>query len=326
MNAQSLQVSFVSSSGTGTGTGGITVKPFVKLEQKKPKEHEKNASLEMMYNMWIGSSNGIPSQLSNFIGCPIEIRGDKIHVFLSFFAFPSSPDLDYKLSVDIGEIVTLVNNGKNRKLHLFVNNSDTVELPYWFERVSTMWTTQTFDKNGDFVTPPKVIHMGNWLSFEFPVFGVIEVSGSPLGEIGTVGIILDKPVEEVSIAPADWEENAWGHKVLTPPPVTSTDSLKITNLKCTVTATWLNDEGEEETNSLTLEAPDCIKSFLEMCPDMYTTILLICTKAYTAFQKWNVCTGDLIGNIYFDEPSTFCSKSVSKGPSQNLINFSSWLA
>lgn len=316
---------------TGTGRGARSGHDprghWVRLEQIKPSATSMRPNVEQLYRMWSAAANGSSAQLLNIMGCPVEIRGDEVHIFLGFYAWPSSPDLPFSLESTTGEIVRRMNTSTAKSFSIFVNNSDVVLLPYYMQSVSTMWETPCFSQSGEQLpAPPGVLH-DTWIQLPYPVFGVVRINGIAIGESAAVHIILNKAIESIPTTlaqEASWYDAPSNQRIYTPPPVESRQSVKISNVQCTVIATWLDEYGTEQTDELVMETPQCVQDLLDLCPDMFQRILRICSTSYVLYVHWNGCTGEII-EMLPEDPLTYCSQSVEEGPSINTVTSSGWL-
>lgn len=318
--------------------------PWVRLEQVKPRGLDKALGMAMLHQMWLNAATGNSAAMLQFLGCPIEVRGSKIHVFLDFYAWPYSPDLVYTLEAAHGNIINRRGAAEQREFSVFVNHDNIVLLPYYMPMVSAQWLTDTFNTDGEVVPKPKITNHKTWLELDAEVFGVIRIRGVAQGELATCEMIIDKPVTSdatTDATAAGWYDAPGGQTIYTPAPTETQNSAKISNLKNTVTASWVvcvddnggflglpeDIEGEcneaVRTERLSLEIPECVENFLELCPDMYQIVTLICEKAYTLTVYYDACRGEVIKAIPTD-PKSYCSKSVGTA-SPFTINASRWL-
>lgn len=301
MSKASLIISYSASSDSGLMYQWIT------LEQIVPLEITTYASLKDLHEMWISAATGKSAKHIRSATCPVEFDGETIRVFLGFYVWPSSLSLPFTLSSAMGEIGPQRAVRLWKEFSIFADNRSQIDLPYYMENVAVIWESPTFDRFGTEIPHPTFeIVEGNAVKFSSEVFGAFRVAGTARGYSYDVTMELSKPVEEIE-PPDDYtiypkDVIIWG----VPPAKTIFNAPKIENLENTITATW-TDREETESEQLRLTIPKCVEALLEMCPDMYKTITLLCNKISTQQVYYNACTGEVMYVVDGVNPQKFCT-------------------
>lgn len=302
---------------------------WVRLEQVVPPKLSYYASVKDIYKMWNAAATGKSAQTMRPVGCPVEFDGTDIRVYLGFYAWPSSPDLQYSLSAAIGTIGPEQVIRKQREFSLFVANSDRIDLPYYMENLQIEWETPTYGRYGDEIPNPGITNNGNWLAFSASVFGAIRVVGDAVGGYYCSEIVMSKPLTEEEISAEEIQEQieeelADGRVMISPRPTTRLNGYKIENLENTITASWVDTDGKTDTDQLRLEIPPCVEDALAFCPDMYKTIVLLCQEISTRQVYYSTCDEDTIIAIWDGvDPISYCRDIT--GQKASVSPWGDWL-
>ncbi len=231
----SLSVSFQSG-------GADSAAPWVHLEQEYKKEYLDQTSIADVYGMLSYASTGKSAQGYAKKACTyVTLVGDsKIIVDLDFYVWPSSMDLLYNLKADLGEISDPEVLDLDRSFDVVFNGTHTEILPYSFD--GTLTPQMPFIRpTGERIADMTPDISGDTVTFPEDIYCVLRAVGRVSGYKHTVTMEIDKTV--------DGKE------------------YKIENFQNTIVASWVNSEGVESTDSITLDIPDCVTALLEECAD-----------------------------------------------------------
>jgi hypothetical protein len=280
----------VSAIATYSGSAATTVlgeKPWVRLEQKMPPATGNTGSLLDLYLAWSLAAAGFSALMYRPAGCPVEFDGQIIRFFLGFYAWPSHPDLKYKLTASIGELGIPVRVIPIREASYFVENTDAILLKYYMLSVAAHWETPTYNAYGETIRAPRIHPAGAQANFDTPVFGGLRVQGIAVGDYWVVTVEVDK----------------------------STDRIEDVNI--TITASWDMPDGTTESDTIALGTeqnrltiPQCVLDALAMCPgdESYKYYLEWCKKVTSTIVYVNACTGEVIETREGKDQKKFCSK------------------
>ncbi|MFA6135481.1 MAG: hypothetical protein WC869_15825 [Phycisphaerae bacterium] len=287
------------------------------LEQIVPAEVDDYASLKDVHDLWLAAATGKSAELLRASNCPVEFSGDTILIHLGFYVWPSYPDLQFSLSAALGEINAGRKIAKPREFSLFVDNRSNIDLDFYMEQVSVTWESPTFDRFGAAIRPPGyTVIDGVTIKFDTEVFGAVRITGTAVGFHHVVTMTIEKPVTAIEDPPpAQLPDD---DMVITGvnPYVQDQDSVKIESLENTLAVTW-QDGDKTENEQLRLVIPKCVSALLAMCPDMFRTIVLICSETSTTTVYFNACNGEIISEVPGKDPRSFCSVLPSSGATAN---------
>ena len=160
---------------------------------------------------------------------------------LEFYAFTPYDGFEYEMTTNVSEddgyLVRSPNTRISKDFSVVSEFRDTIALEYRLGGFRYSWETSTYDEYGDVVARPTVELDINRLLVSDPVFGVMRVRGSALGD--TYRLYINIPV---------------------------TQTHQVRNIKPVATATWFED-GIEQKTSLQITVPDCVYDSLNPCPD-----------------------------------------------------------
>lgn len=284
------------------------------IEQPVPPKESEYASTRDVYQMWIAAVTGKSARTLRPNNCPVEFSGDNITAFLGFYIWPSVPNLQYQLSVSIGTLSPRSPIRKLREYSDFLDNSDTLKLLYYMEEVDISFESPCYNRYGDEIEIPDYsVIDGIYIKFDSPVFCGVRIKGYAIGDYYLTSIAVSKSIVEEEVPLADalekehYEKDGEEYFIITPSPKTRLNGYRITNLDCTVSLSWMDDE-EQETDQKRLELPQCVKDVLAFCPDMYKTIVLWCEEVSTRQVFYNTCNGELILVRDGKDTQHYCSK------------------
>jgi hypothetical protein len=290
--------------------------PWVHLEQVTPPPLMQFATLQDVYRLWMAAATGKSAQLIRPAGCPMDFYGQLVHIYLGFYVWPSDPELPFTLSTSNGVFGKYLTLHKAREFSEFIDNADSLDLPYYMEDITVVWETPCYDRYGAQIDRPEVTITPTRLTFDPEFFGCIRVYGKAIG-FGVVDYItMGKEIKKDETPDEDqgkpysaymvYDKN--GYHTEKPPAVDLTGT-KISNLQCTVTASWTALDGKTtKTSQLQMVIPQCVRDMLEMCPGMYDKFLMICYEMERMKVYFNGCDGDVIYTEVGDGGFSICTK------------------
>jgi len=292
MTEAALTISFTDSD-SETATAN---RRFVHLEQIKESESKKTVTMYDLKQMVARAKSGLSARTYKPDKCPAYIDGNSVVSWFNFYSWPSSLTLPHTIGASLGNVSPPKMVEKAVDFSATFELSDTIEFDFMLTEVtSARWETPCYDKDGKVVDDldDPVMDGLTTMRVDKPVFGVVRIKGKKKGGQHEVNVRLVKtipnkpdgtlPTEEEWIeAGGDgygsyqdyldqyygftdiktWESNK-GNEIVPNEPINMT-GLSITNLQVTVIAKWF-DDGEEQSESLRMEIPQCLKDLLEAC-------------------------------------------------------------
>lgn len=279
----------------------------VRLEQIIPATTKKFASLADLYRAWTLASSGISSRTYRVGDCPVEFDGNIVRFFLSFYTWPTDPNLQYKITTTLGEVSEPQEINLTREYFDFADNVQSIDLPYYLEDAELNWETPTYNKYGERIPAPEITNNHNSIALSSEVFGGLQIKGTAIGDYYVVTIEIEKeqwePVEE---EPSTVVSDVIIVTDLSPERL---NASSITNIKCTVTASWTNETGGVETEQLALAIPQCVLDVLSYCPgDEIMYYLQWCEEVANRKVYYSTCDGKVLAVFDGVNPKTYCAK------------------
>lgn len=280
---QSLQINFDNYAKSSTSE-----RRFVHLTQPVESGMDKTASMFDISQMISFARIGLSAFSYKKNSCPANVTATGVQVRLDFEAWPSSKTLEYILESNIGHISSPTIISEYTSFSVVFGKTDVVELDFILESISSQyWETSCYSVDGEQI-PDQIVTLDGdtTLRTDIPIFGVLRITGKKIGARHRVTHTLIKsvPFRPESIPDADLpeiedktqEETAdvyWGYTDVVTwdnEPVDPLDSinlsgLSITNLQITIRARWVDTEGNEQSESMSLTIPQCVKDLLSMC-------------------------------------------------------------
>lgn len=277
MATRSIDVQYQpATTGEAEGTRPLSVR----LEQAGLPDIDELVNLGDIYQMLLGAWSGISAQSLPPEDCPFSYEDGVVTVALDFYAWPTALDLDYGVTASIGTLGEPVRIEIEKEFDQILDHTDLVTLPYYLEGAQLTWQSPAFDRNWRVIDRPTVTMDGSTLRLSEPVFGVMRIKATAVGYLHTVRISLVKQEETED---EDGNLNMTGYK--------------IENLQCTVTASWIDENGKFQTFPLDLEVPECVKDFLDECPGGGAKGSAGPTPE-RPYVYYNTCTGQVILVLY----------------------------
>ncbi len=266
MPTESLSISFA---GPGSDT---TPDRWLHLEQKAIPAVVSYANLYDLIQMYNRAASGLSATTWQKQDCPVEITGpNTARVTLDLYVWPSSLDLAYSLSAGMGTISDPERIDLEREFDLVVPLTDTVDIGFLFDG-SLAWQTEAVNRSGEVVPQPDARIENGRLFLSAPVFGVLRLAGIASGYRHSVAM--------------EW---------------TIDEASRITGIRNSVIAAWVDDDGRTQTETLDLEIPDCVADMLATCPedDTWATLASVTTpddRVPTIY--YSTCTGRVLALRY----------------------------
>jgi len=167
--------------------------------------------------------------------CPVAIDGDLVTLSLGLYVFPTDLDLDYSLQVmpglaGEGAAVTVA-----REFDLVIPMAARASIGFLSESFEIIEATHFYNESGAVIPTPSMEIVGTELLLDAVCFAVLRVRCIALGYLHTLEISVDKAA-----------------------------GYKIENFAATAQASWMSG-GELQEDSIDLEIPACVESYLAYC-------------------------------------------------------------
>ena len=325
---QSLQINLIGESKTAT-----VARKWVHLTQPIESGMDKTASMFDLAQMVARARSGQSAFTYKKNNCPAGISDTSVNVRLDFEAWPSFPTLAYTLSSNIGEISPPTIIEEYTEFSLVFGMTDAVELDFILKDITSYWETGCYDKDWKPLVDKPVPTMDGLTTVrtDLVIFGVVRIRGRKIGArhrltaklLKSYPIRPDAPLPEEGISNADLEEywaytdvDTWNGEPVDENDTINMTGLSIENLSITITAKWINTEGEPETESMPLTIPQCIKDLLSTCDGNLELfggdITNLCNLADNPSQLTvytSGCTGEVIDErTTSDDGDSWCEK------------------
>ncbi len=323
---QSLQINFDSNASLSRE------KRFVHLSQREESGMEKTASMFDISQMIALARIGRSAHSYKKDACPAIITDTGVNFVIEFEAWPSFPTLNYTLESNIGHVSTPIIVSEYVEFSIVFGETDTVELDFMLENLYGFnWETTCYALNGTPIGAQIVTLEGyNILKVPIPIFGVVRITGKKIGAKHSIThTLINKtpvrpteeeleegiPIEDIDTYWGYTDVATWNGEVVNPLDIVNLTGLSITNLKIVITATWLNDRGEEETDKLNISIPQCIKDLLSTCGNLENVDdggdggTTICHKEHGANYErvyFSICSGKVLKAKTITSDDSWC--------------------
>lgn len=212
--------------------------------------------------------------------CPLTVNDDgTVTISLGFYSWPSSLDLPYTVTANIGELREWEVAEVEREFDLVIPETDLVELPFILSGAVIEWQTPAFDRNWKQIRPPAItLDEGN-LRLSESCFGVLRVNGTAIGYRHVVDINIEREKARLNDAG-----------------VVEVETYRIENLQCSVTAHW-EEDGVSKFAKEKLEIPDCVAEYLATCANgqpRHSEVLITPEGKRRTIVYYNDCAGTVI--------------------------------
>ena len=277
MTAQSLQIKL-----TSPEVSGAMERRFVHLTQPVENGMDETASLYDLSQMVARARSGMSAHTYKKDLCQAKVSATGIEVRLDFEVWPSSPELYYTLSSNIGAISHAEIIDEYTEFSLIFGKTDAVELDFILAEITSYyWETPCYTPSGVRIDNQEIAMDGlTTVRTDEPIFGVVRIKGKKIGArhcvvhnlINSYPIRPDEPIPDEGIS-ADDLEKYWAYtdvETWNGVPINAEDTVDMTglsldNLNITITAKWTDVYGEEAVEAMTLNVPQCIQDLLSNC-------------------------------------------------------------
>lgn len=258
---------------------------WVHLTQPVEDGMDKTASMFDLAQMVAFARSGKSAFTYKRNECTAGIDGDgNVNVRIDFESWPSFPGLKHTISSSFGNVSLPTIIEEYTEFSIIFGKTDAVELDFILKDITAIyWESDCCDLEGQLLLDQPIELDGlTTLRTDQPIFGVARIRGTKVGARHTLTAKLikaypirpDTPLPEEGIT-NDMLEEYWAYTDVATwngEPVDETETVDMTglsldNLSITVKATWKNDVGEDESESMRLTIPQCVKDLLSTCGD-----------------------------------------------------------
>lgn len=277
-------------------------KYFIRMEQKPIPKRDQYAGLYDAFEMIQLAQSGITAFNYDLPG-NITIVGDLLKVDLDFYIWPHPMTLTFNTPRPAGanqDTITLLRKfNENKVVNVVVPLRNYVQIPYGGVVNEVTWDTPCYNKLGEELEePPEVIAIEKgYIVFNKAVFGVLKINIDATGYLYRASFFFEKTETEGKSV-----QNLFYNQV---------NHNKITNVECSITATHLDEEGEEKSAVLELDLPAYVLDYLEACPDGRLRHFMCDPDDYPIVEHlkiyYSVCSGEVLETIRVEIPNP-CSE------------------
>ena len=266
---------------------------FVHLEQVKDSGFNDTVTDADIQNMVNIARSGRSARSYKPAGCDSYIDEDSIVTDFKFYVWPSDIDLAYTVTTTLGDISYPSPVHKSVDISVTFGLTDSVTFDFLIEEiVSYSWETPCYNSKGEVVDDAELtLSAPSTIIANKPIFGVVRLNFIKFGNLHTLTTRLVKTAEDDSeesftetgagsfYTYQNWLDTFFGstdagswwggdpraeEEELEEELVNFT-GLSIDNLQVTVTSHWIDESGEEATESLQMEVSNCTKDLLSTC-------------------------------------------------------------
>jgi len=259
MSAHTLAIPYA---GTSTKTNY-----WCNLEQ--PPVPDNRLSLYDLQQMFGLVTNGVSARGCLPTTCPAQVSSGLVSVGLMVWSWPSTLDLDYTLTANMGEFGERVAIAQEREFNLTIDFAAEVDLPFYCESLTWEWTNvPCLDRYGREISPPTITATKNSIRTSGDFFTVIRVRALARGYAHPLAIDVGK-----------------------------SGKVAITDIDAQAMVVWTNENGTESA-TIDLELPLCAEMLLAACEEtsayesVYGSVLDDDDKKPVLY--YNSCTGKVM--------------------------------
>lgn len=261
---------------------------WINLEQADLPVYGGNVSLNDILNMsTIARQQETAFSYRMDDGIYFSDSGDTINIPLSFYVFPSSMGLSYSLQIPQGELSDRVVINLAKTGNVVVPLSTSVSFKALVNNVNLTWQTPCYNEHGNILSAPNYTVSNNKIELDNQVFGVLRGSFNYIGYKYTLTLSFTKAETA--------EEHPFTVIGLKNIINTQTNYNSITNIQTTVICTYMDENGEEQQESLDLQIPKSAEMYLSDCPNGASRVVRRDEKemCHTIYY-YSVCDGSII--------------------------------
>ncbi len=277
---------------------------WVKMEQEVIPETSLDANLFDIFQMINRSASGltsfsyVPTSLDYVMFTPTTIE-----IKLDFWVFPSNMDLLYSMTINQGSLSSRIHDSVPKVGNIVIPLDDKVQMPYLIDPVvsSFGWESPVYDDLGHLLDSPDITVNGPYLTFTQDVFGIVRANIMAQGYKYTATLSFPK--------------SQTGRAEIFGIIANQTSYTSITNVRCSVICTYIDENGEEQEEMLELKIPKPVLDFLAECDDGYPTLWPRCAgsildteenQTYSTTIYYSTCTGEILDTVRSDLGGTGC--------------------
>ncbi len=245
---------------------------WVNIEQDIPDEYDQAATYADLVQMMAYAKSGDSARKYRKAGCTATFYEDTVSFDLIVYVWPSRLNLAYQAKVSLGTVSRGESVAIEREGNVVFGLTDSVELPCVMDLASIGWESGCYNESSEKIATPAVTHDGAYITLDQSCFGVLRIAGNALGFKHTVTITVEK-----------------------------TEADSISGLAPVFSLTYVDADGEEQTEELELEIPQCIIDYLETCPDgliMSGSADVTTPGEPRAVIYYSTCTGNVLAVKY----------------------------
>lgn len=259
-----------------------TARRFVRLTQPVESGMDKTASIFDLAQMIARARSGQSAVTYKKNQCPAGVTDTGVNVRLDFEAWPSLPTIAYTLFSNIGAVSPPTIIEEYTEFSLVFGMTDAVELDFMLKDITCYWEIECYDKDWKPLMDVPLPAMDGLTTVRTDqvVFGVVRIRGKKIGARHRLTAQLKKsypvrpdgPIPEEGISNEDLEKYwaytdvaTWNGEPVDEQDTVDMTGLSLTNLEIIITVKWKNTEGREETGTMPLTIPQCIKDLLAVC-------------------------------------------------------------
>lgn len=215
--------------------------------------------LEAILNFII---SGRSARSYNAGNCPMSFAGNRVYLHLDFFVHTSSEETQYSLTPTVlSEISDAVEEENEDDQHVIVGMTDYIDLERNITNVlHFQFLTSCYNELGILIPTPEYRVVGSRIVFDQKFFAVVRVHYLYIAYRHTISIIAEYDETTQATDPQTGElktigelagEGVYGYMHI--------------DWTCSITATYIDEDGQEGTKTLSLKIPSCVDNMVGTC-------------------------------------------------------------
>lgn len=236
MPTQTLTISYAPAKQSSTVKYSLTV-------EQRPVSSTKLTEKDLLQMLALVRS-GVSARAYRQPSCEAYVLDGSAHADLETWVWPVPLEMAYSATGDLVEPGPPTSLRMERDFDLVCAMTDHLDLPFCATNVHCTWQTPCYNKFGEQVARPTITINAASLDLSSTVFGVLRIRCLAVGFAHPLHFQMAK---------------------------ISGDSYQaIKEIKPVFTCTWIDAEGEQQSESITIKLPACLADLLETCPDGLT--------------------------------------------------------
>lgn len=195
--------------------------------------------------------------------CPMSFAGNRVYLHLDFFVHTSSSETQYSLAPTtiLSEISEAVEEDNEDNQYVIVPMASYVDLERNITHVSTfVFETPCYDENGLVIPTPNYEIRGSKIVFDQTFFAVVRIEYRYTAYRHTISMVAEYDETTQALDPQTGEYRTL--QELAAEGVFGYMHIDWTN---SVTATYIDEDGNEGTKTLDFEIPGCVDNMVGTC-------------------------------------------------------------